>query len=123
MNNSRYISLSVHDLVDRLLRRGDIDSRVYNLETMKMGSLLHSSYQSKQGNDYLSEYPLRGEVETEVGTVLLQGRADGIIVGGKRPIIDEIKSTVIPLEDFFNQQKEWHLGQALCYCYLYLKQA
>ncbi|MDY6093997.1 MAG: helicase C-terminal domain-containing protein [Candidatus Enteromonas sp.] len=123
MNNSRYISLSVHDLVDRLLRRGDIDSRVYNLETMKMGSLLHASYQSKQGNDYLSEYPLKGEVETELGTVFLQGRADGIIVGGKRPIIDEIKSTVIPLEDFFNQQKEWHLGQALCYCYLYLKQA
>lgn len=121
MNNPRYLSLSVHDLVDRLLRRGDIDSRVYNLETMKMGSLLHASYQREQGNDYLAEVPLKGEVVTELGTILLQGRADGVIVGGKRPIIDEIKSTVLPLEEFYEQQKEWHLGQALCYCYLYLQ--
>lgn len=113
--------LSVHELVDPLLRAGDIDTRIYNLETMKMGSLLHASHQKKQGKDYLSEYPLDGVVETEVGDIALSGRADGIIEGGPLPIIDEIKSTVAPLEVFFKEQREWHLGQALCYAYLYLK--
>jgi hypothetical protein len=30
------------------------------------------------------------------GVIALEGRADGIIVGGDFPIIDEIKSTVMP---------------------------
>ena len=81
---------------------------------------MHSSYQKKQGKEYLSEYPLSATIALEEGTIALSGRADGIIVGGDYPIIDEIKSTVLPLEVFFEQQKEWHLGQALCYAYMYL---
>lgn len=129
MNKKRFAKLSVHQLVDGLLRSGDIDSRVYNADTMSAGSLLHiayqkqeTQYQAKHGKEYLSEYPLAGKVETEEGTVFLQGRADGIILGGSEPVIDEIKSTVAPLEDFFDQQKEWHLGQALCYAFLYLQE-
>lgn len=112
----------MHELVDPLLRSGDIDSRIYNLETMQMGTLLHSAYQEKQGSDYLAEYPLDGIVETERGSISLFGRADGIVLGGVLPIVDEIKSTVAPLEEFYEQQKEWHLGQALCYAYLFLLQ-
>lgn len=115
-----YLRLSVHELVDFLLRKGDIDNRVYNQDTMNLGSLMHSSYQKKQGKEYLSEYPLSATIALEEGTIALSGRADGIIVGGEYPIIDEIKSTVLPLEVFFEQQKEWHLGQALCYAYMYL---
>ena len=82
--------------MDGLLRSGDIDSRVYNADTMSAGSLLHiayqkqeTQYQAKHGKEYLSEYPLAGKVETEEGTVFLQGRADGIILGGSEPVIDE----------------------------------
>lgn len=129
MSKKRYAKLSVHQLVDGLLRAGDIDSRVYNADTMSAGSLLHAAYQKQEtefqasrGREYLSEYPLSGKVETEEGTVFLQGRADGIILGGSETIVDEIKSTVAPLEAFFEQQKEWHLGQALCYAFLYLQE-
>lgn len=116
----RTISLSVHDLVDPLLRNGDIDDRIYNAETMHLGSLLHSSYQRKQGNEYLSEVFLKADIELEEAIYHLEGRADGIIVGGKEPIIDEIKTTVAPLEEFYLSQKEWHLAQASCYAYMYL---
>ena len=116
----RHYSLSVHELVDPLLRAGDIDNRVYNQETMNMGTLLHASFQQKQGNDYLSEYPLSGDIQVEDALFHLQGRADGIIVGGAYPIIDEIKSTVMKLSEFHASQEAWHLGQALCYAYLYL---
>ena len=117
-----YYSLSVHQFVDFLLRAGDIDNRIYNQETMNMGSKLHSAFQESQGNDYLSEVALSGQIEVETGTIVLQGRADGIIVGGAYPIIDEIKSTVQDVKIFATTQEEWHLGQALSYAYLYLKQ-
>jgi hypothetical protein len=44
--------------VDFLLRAGDIDDRIYNQETMKLGTLMHGAYQKKQGKEYLSEYYL-----------------------------------------------------------------
>lgn len=116
----RLVTLSVHELVDFLCREGDIDNRVYNADTMQLGSKLHASFQEKQGRDYLSEVPLVGTIEREKATVILEGRADGIIVGGPFPVIDEIKTTVMPLEDFYHQQKAWHYAQAECYGYLYL---
>ncbi|MBQ9457292.1 MAG: hypothetical protein IJU64_02140 [Bacilli bacterium] len=117
-----YYTLSVHQFVDFLLRAGDIDNRIYNQETMGMGTKLHAAFQAKQGRDYLSEVALSGTIEVESGTITLQGRADGIIVGGPYPILDEIKSTVQDVKVFASTQEEWHLGQALSYAYLYLKQ-
>ena len=108
--------------MDFLLRRGDIDDRIYNQETMQMGSKLHGEMQRKQGKEYLSEYPLSGSIVVPEGEISLQGRADGIIVGGKLPIIDEIKSTVDDLDHFHQEQGPWHEGQALVYAYLYLKE-
>lgn len=115
------LSLSVHQLVDFLLREGDIDNRIYNQETMQLGSKIHSSFQKSQGNTYLSEVFLQDEIETDEYIISLEGRADGIIVGDINPIIDEIKSTVSPLEEFYETQKEWHYGQAKCYAYMYTK--
>ena len=116
----RYLSLNVHQLVDFLLREGDIDDRVYNQETMNAGSRLHSFYQSKQGSDYLSEVFLSSRIEVDEGVITLSGRADGIIAGKGYPIIDEIKTTIAPVKEFAASQEAWHLGQAACYAYMYL---
>ncbi len=116
----RYFTLSVHQFVDFLFRAGDIDDRIYNQSTMLMGSKMHGTYQAKQGNEYQSEVALSGKIEIEEGTIFLQGRADGIILGGPYPIVDEIKTSVMPTKEFYKQQKQWHLSQALVYCYLYL---
>ncbi len=121
MSEKKHLNLSVHELVDFLLRQGDIDNRVYNQETMQLGTKIHSAYQKKQGKEYLSEVALEGDIEREGYLIHLEGRADGIILGGINPIIDEIKSTVSPLDDFYNKQSEWHYGQAKCYAYLYSK--
>ncbi len=121
MSEKKHLNLSVHELVDFLLRQGDIDNRVYNQETMQLGTKIHSAYQKKQGKEYLSEVPLEGDIEKDDYLIHLEGRADGIIIGGINPIIDEIKSTVSPLDDFYNKQSEWHFGQAKCYAYLYSK--
>ncbi len=123
MDKKAYLSLSVHDLVDPLFRAGDIDDRVYNQETMAEGTRIHSAYQKKQGDGYLSEYPLSGEVEVDEGTISLYGRADGISKLGADGdvMVEEIKSTVMGLDAFFETQRQWHLSQAEVYAYLYLK--
>ena len=119
---NKEIELSVHQLVDFLLRKGDIDNRVFNRSSMTEGSLIHTSYQSKQGDDYISEYYLKQEFMVEGVKFILQGRADGIIVRGDEYTIDEIKSTVIDLKQFHDENLEWHLGQAKCYAYMFAKE-
>lgn len=115
------IKLSVHGLVDYLLRRGSIDTRVYNNSSMAEGTRIHLRYQAIQDGNYLKEEYLELDIPFEDVIFTLNGRADGIIVNKKRVVIDEIKSTVEDLETFYNQQSEWHLGQAICYAYIYAK--
>lgn len=121
MNKS--LTLSVHQLVDFLLRTGDIDNRVFNRSSMTEGSRIHTAYQASQGSDYLSEYPLLHRFNVDGVDITLQGRADGII---KRKdgsfMIDEIKSTVEDLKIFRDENFPWHIGQAKCYALLFLKE-
>lgn len=114
----KQIELSVHELVDFVLRKGDIDSRSFNSMTMQEGTRIHNIYQSKQGSNYLKEYPLKGIFSYEDSLIYLSGRSDGIILEDV-PIIEEIKSTNCDLNSFFKENEEWHLGQAICYGYLY----
>ena len=119
----KFIQLSVHQLVDFLLRTGDIDNRVFNRSTMMEGSRLHSFYQSQQESGYLAEYALSMNIVKNEVEVLLEGRADGIIEKSDGTwMIDEVKTTVQDLEEFFQENREWHLGQAKCYGYMFGKQ-
>lgn len=116
------IVLSVHGLVDFLLRSGNIDNRIFNNSSMAEGSRVHLRYQQIQNNNYLSEEELSCEIVVDDFKFVISGRADGIILGKKTPIIDEIKSTVIELEKFYEENKNWHLGQAKVYAYMYAKE-
>lgn len=117
---SKSLRLSVHQLVDFLLRTGDIDTRVFNKSSMLEGSRIHASYQASQGSDYLSEYPLSRRVVVEDCEFILEGRADGIIRKKTGEYeIDEIKSTVEDLQKFKQDNFEWHLGQAKCYAFMF----
>ena len=102
------LRLSVHQLVDFLLRSGDIDNRVFNRSSMTEGSRLHSVYQSKQSSNYMSEYPLSINLTVDEIDILLEGRADGIIKRSDGTyVIDEIKTTVEELEKFHQDNLEW----------------
>ena len=111
----KLISLSVHNLVDFLFRKGDIDERIFNTSTMSEGTRLHAYYQSKQKRDYLAEYYLLEEFKVGEYTFRIDGRADGVILNKDSATIDEIKSTIVDLEEFFNNEGEWHLAQAKVY--------
>lgn len=115
------LRLSVHQLVDFLLRSGDIDNRVFNRSSMNEGSRLHSEYQGKQSSNYMAEYPLAINLNVDGIDILLEGRADGIIKRSNGYVVDEIKTTVEDLKAFHDNNLEWHLGQAKCYAYMFAK--
>ena len=116
------LRLSVHQLVDFLLRSGDIDNRVFNRSSMSEGTRLHSEYQGRQSSNYMSEYPLVISLTVDEVDILLEGRADGIIKRSDGSyVIDEIKTTVEELKKFHQDNLDWHLGQAKCYAYMFAK--
>ena len=119
----KLLRLSVHQLVDFLLRTGDIDNRVFNRSSMTEGSRLHSVYQAKQTANYFAEFPLKMSFNIDEVDIILEGRADGVIKRSEKEyIIDEIKTTTEDLKVFHDDNLEWHLGQAKCYAYMFAKQ-
>ena len=114
------IKISVHKIVDLVLRCGDIDSRYVDSSAMLAGSRAHRRIQKAMGPNYQREVPLR--LETELGGIpaLVQGKADGVITGAGGVTIDEIKTTTLPL-DRLDRQRELHLGQGKCYAHMLLQ--
>lgn len=115
------INLSVHDFVDLILRKGDIDNRIFNTLSMEEGSRLHAWYQGKQSAEYIPEYFLSHSFDYEDFRLHVEGRADGVIIHAPDNVtIDEIKTTNTDITSFYEAQKEWHLGQACVYAYIYM---
>jgi len=102
------------------MRSGDIDSRFSDSSSMYRGAAAHRKIQKESEEGYKKEVTLKLETEIENIPVIIQGRADGIITTADGSIIiDEIKSTTLPLS-YLYKQHEQHLGQGKCYAYMYL---
>lgn len=118
------IKMSVRDLVEFILRSGDIDNRRTDSMTknaMAEGSRIHRKIQNRMGANYRAEVPLKLSMEYTDYEIHLEGRADGIISEEDTIIIDEIKSMYADV----NRLKEpvpVHLAQAMCYAYIYCRQ-
>lgn len=114
------IKLSVRKVVEQVLRCGDIDSRYVDSSVMQSGATAHRKIQKTMGPDYQREVSL--SLETEMGgiPVVIQGRADGVIISSGEVTIDEIKTTTLPLDRIY-EQRELHLGQAKCYAHMLLQ--
>lgn len=113
--------ISVRNLVEFILRSGDIDNRISSsdqLKAMQEGSRIHRKIQNSMGPSYLPEVPLEHLIQTEKYDIRLEGRADGIITSPDGITIDEIKTTGRKLEKM-EEAEEIHLAQAKCYAYIY----
>ncbi len=114
------IKISVRNLVEFILRSGDIDNRQGRTDTMaamQAGSRLHRKIQRRMGASYHAEVPLKLAIEEERYQLVVEGRADGIILEDT-VTIDEIKGVYLNL-DFLKEPIPVHLAQAKCYAYIY----
>lgn len=115
------IQISVRNLVEFILRSGNIDNRRTKSpdNAMQEGGRIHRMIQRKMGSDYHAEVFLRQLVETEDYTIVIEGRADGIIIQNAEDVtVDEIKGTYREVHKI-REAAPLHLAQARCYAYIY----
>ena len=117
------IRISVRNLVEFILRSGDIDQRIMaaDKDAMLLGGKIHRKIQRQMGADYHAEVALKYEIPCKGFVIRLEGRADGIIELPKGAVIDEIKGVFMNLEQL-KEPIEVHLAQARCYAYIYAVQ-
>lgn len=124
------IHVSVRNLVEFILRSGNIDNRGAKPpdNAMQEGSRIHRMIQRRMGSNYHAEVFLRHFVEKEHYTIVIEGRADGIILQDEgsaaadsslpKVTVDEIKGTYREIHKI-KEAIPVHLAQAKCYAYIY----
>lgn len=143
-NEKGMIRISVRNLVEFILREGDIDNRYgrgASAEAMQAGSRIHRKIQRRMGANYHAEIPLRIVIEEEDYQLVIEGRADGIMIESTDGYdytykdnfnhinltenacvtIDEIKGVYQKLE-LLSEPIGVHRAQAMCYAYIYAAQ-
>lgn len=139
------IRISVRNLVEFILREGDIDNRRgrgSSPEAMQESSRMHRKIQRGMGPEYHAEVPLSVAIDEGDYVLVVEGRADGIcieetgdsqeityadnfnhieITDSMRVTIDEIKGVYMSL-DMLDAPIGVHLAQAKCYAYIYASQ-
>lgn len=122
--NLPMIRISVRNLVEFILREGDIDNRTgggQDPENMQMGSRIHRKIQRQMGADYQAEVPLKTEIVCDGFTLKIEGRADGLIHTKEQVMVDEIKGVLREL-DRVQEPAGIHLAQAKCYASMVAEQ-
>ena len=116
------LNISVHTIVDTILRKGHLDTRIFNQASMNEGSTLHRIYQDSQSDSYQPEVSLSGTFHVDEFVLNVSGKDDGLFYDGRYWCIEEIKTTNTNLDSFMKEQGEWHFGQAVFYAYFFAKQ-
>ena len=122
--NLPMIRISVRNLVEFILREGNIDNRTgggQDPENMQMGSRIHRKIQRQMGSDYQAEVPLKTEIVCDGFTLKIEGRADGLIHTKEQVMVDEIKGVLREL-DRVQEPVGIHLAQAKCYASMVAEQ-
>lgn len=121
----REVRVSVRNLVEFILRNGDISQKMgamQDVDAMQAGSRAHRKLQKQGGSNYRAEVSLKQKVEVdETLDIQVEGRADGVITNPadqKDIMIDEIKGTFTKLETI-ETADILHVAQADCYACIY----
>ena len=115
------IKISVRELVEFILRQGDIDNRIsagVTKQAMLLGGKTHRRIQKKMDSFYHAEVPLFVVHKCNGFDLKVEGRADGLIIKENEFTVDEIKGVLKSL-DKIKEPVPVHVAQAKCYGYMY----
>ncbi|MEG1741755.1 MAG: ATP-dependent DNA helicase, partial [Acetivibrio sp.] len=130
---NQQIKISVRNLVEFILRSGDIDTSrggISDISPCQEGTRIHKKIQKSMGAEYRAEVPLSLTVPLDFQgdsfELYIEGRADGIIDHGSgeenfRYTIDEIKGIYME-PAHLKEAVPVHLAQAKCYAYMFAKE-
>ncbi len=124
------VVVSVRNLVEFILRSGDIDNTkgYKDPDAMQEGSRIHRKIQKSMPSGYAAEVALKTELPlVDNGEELLltvEGRADGVWLREEETqeiLIDEIKSMYLDVSHL-KEPITVHMAQAKCYAQIYAEQ-
>ena len=119
MKDENTIKISVRNLVEFILRSGDLSSTFMSSSRNVDAIRAHQKIQKAAPKEYKAEVMLSYIFKDEDINLEVSGRADGIIEYTDKVIIDEIKTTTAPLEFVEEDYNELHWAQAKCYAFIY----
>ncbi len=119
MENKKVFRISVRELVEQVLRSGDIDSGYAGVAKALEGTRVHKSIQKSRKEGYSAEVPVSYDYEDENLILKIDGRIDGVFERVDGVTIEEIKTTSTPLEYVDEDFNEVHWAQAKFYGYIY----
>ncbi|WP_236906224.1 ATP-dependent DNA helicase [Clostridium isatidis] len=116
------IKESVRGIIEYVLKEGSIDDRYLGRTRAIEGTLAHQKLQKLNENiyeNYNKEVQLEEEFIIDDIGLIVEGRADGIIIDGDKVYIEEIKSTYRDLINIDEDYNELHWAQGKFYAYIY----
>ena len=119
---NKIIKISIRNLVEFIMRHGSIDNRYTSSIKAIEGIRGHQRVQKSYGDNYTAEVPLKYTLTYEDLEIMVEGRADGILIEEDKTIIDEIKTTTKDLLLIDENTNPLHWAQAKCYGYIYSMQ-
>lgn len=119
---NKIIKISIRNLVEFIMRHGSIDNRYTSSIKAIEGIRGHQKVQKSYGDNYTAEVPLKYTLTYEDLEIMVEGRADGILIEDEKTIIDEIKTTTKDLLLIDENTNPLHWAQAKCYGYIYSMQ-
>ena len=113
------INISVRNLIDFVMKSGDIDNSFRSMNRALEGTRAHQKLQKAYGENYKAEVSLKTIFPYKNYSFEIEGRADGVYRLEDIAMIDEIKSTTYDLEKIEKDFNPIHWAQAKVYGYIY----
>lgn len=113
------IKVSVRNLVEFIMRQGNIDNRYVGSVKAIEGIKGHQKVQKSYGENYQAEVAIKHSFKYDNLDMQIEGRIDGILKENQTIIIDEIKTTTKDLLLINEDTNPLHWAQAKCYGYIY----
>ena len=113
------LKIAVRDLVAHVLRSGDLSFEFLSAARPVDGIRIHQKIQRSRPENYTAEVAVSHQLETEMFTLTIGGRIDGIYQNDDGVLVEEIKTTSRSLDYFENHDNPIHWGQVKTYAYIY----
>lgn len=114
--------VGIRELVEFLLRTGDLSPALSSENTAQEGSRIHRKIQHSRPASYQSEVALKTSIQYMDDEYVISGRADGIDERDGKPLIEEIKTSDLEFKSVPDSTLQLYWGQVKVYSYIVMHQ-
>lgn len=113
------LKIAVRDLVAHVLRSGDLAFEFLSSARPVEAIRIHQKIQQSRPENYQPEVAVSHPVDTELFTLTIGGRIDGVYQEADPVVVEEIKTTPLSLDHYEHHENPIHWGQVKSYAYIY----